>query len=79
MLVSAHYGAIYEVDFPLYLASGISVLLHLSPYLVPYTLRTPAIEAGGNGFPGAVAFRHVSPRSTSLDYPQDAIDDGAVV
>ena len=77
--MGTYHGAIYEVDFPLYLASGISVSLHLRPQLVPYALLTPTVEAGRHGFPGAIAIRHISPGSTGLAYPQDAIYDCAMV
>jgi len=79
VLVSTYHGAIYEVDFPLYLTAGIGIFLYLSHYLCPDALFGPAIEASGNRLPGAIAFRYVSPRSASLVYPDHAIDNGAMV
>jgi hypothetical protein len=79
VLVSTHDGAIYELDCPSYLPIIMSIFLKLSQYLVPDAGFTPAIEARGYTLPGAIAFRQVSPESTGLIYPQDAIDDGAVV
>jgi hypothetical protein len=79
MLVSTHDGAINEVYLPLYLSSGISVLLDFREDSVPNACFTPAVKAGGYGFVRAIAFGQILPRSACSQYPQDAIDDCAMV
>ena len=79
VLVSTHDGAICEVDFPLYLTFGISVLLYLSKDSVPDTSLTPSVEARGHRFIRTVSLWQVLPRSACSHDPQHAVDDGTVV
>jgi hypothetical protein len=79
VLVRADDGAIHIMDIPVELPGSGGTLLDRRKEASPDTRLAPAVEAAGDGLPGAIPFRHVAPRGTGTDDPQDAVEDAAVV
>ena len=79
VLVRADDGAIHVVDIPVELPGSVGTLLDRCKEASPDARLAPAVEAAGDGLPGAIPFGHVAPGGTGTDNPQDAVEDAAVV
>jgi hypothetical protein len=77
--MGSDHRAIDILQVPVHLASGIGLRLHRREELAPDARPLPAIEATGHGAPGAIALRQIAPGGAGAEYPQEAIDDGAMV
>jgi hypothetical protein len=79
MLMRPDNGAIDKVAVPIQVSPRIRLLLEGRQDPIPDARFLPAVEATGYGLPGAVALGQITPGSTGLENPQDAIDDPPVV
>src|SRR5437899_1179155 len=79
MLMSPNNGAIDRMGFPIHLPSRITLLLQGLQDVLPHTCFLPAVKAARNGSPRAIVFGQISPRRSRSQYPQDPIDDHAMV
>jgi hypothetical protein len=73
--MSANEDAFDNVQGPIHLALTVSLPQEVEEYPLPHTLTLPAIETIGDGTPGTVVFRDISPRSTNAEQLQNAIDE----
>jgi hypothetical protein len=78
-LVRADDGAIHVVDIPVELPGSVGTLLDRRKEASPEARLAPAVEAAGDGLPGAIPFGHVAPGSTGADDPEDAVEDASMV
>ena len=79
MLVGSNDRAIDRVHGPVDLALGIGLLLHGLKETLPDTRFAPAIETAGHRAPRTRAFRHIAPRGTGAQHPQDAVEDASMI
>jgi hypothetical protein len=79
MLVRTDDGAIHIVDSPVQVLCGVGLLLDRGKEASPDACLAPAVEAAGDGLPGAIPFGQVAPGSAGADDPEDAVEDAAVV
>ena len=79
MLVGSHDRAIDIVHGPVDLARGIGLLRHGLKETLPETRFAPAIETAGHRAPRTRAFRHIAPRGTGAQHPQDAVEDASMI
>ena len=79
MLVRADDGAIHIMDIPVQVPCGVGLLLDGGTEARPDACLAPAVEAAGNGLPGAIPFGHIAPGSAGADDPEDAIEEASVV
>jgi hypothetical protein len=77
--MGADHGAINIVEFPVQLASGISLDLHCREELRPDARPSPAVETAGHRTLWAIALGQIPPGSSSAQYPEDAIEDAAML
>ena len=79
MLVRTDDGAIHIVDIPVQVLGGVGLLLDRRKEASPDARLAPAVEAAGDGLPGAIPFGQVAPGSAGAEDPEDAVEDAAVV
>ena len=79
VLVRADDGAIDILDIPVELPRSVTLLLDRGKEAGPDACLAPAIEAAGNGRPGAIPLGQVAPWGPGTDDPQEAVQDAAVV
>jgi hypothetical protein len=79
MLVRADDGAIHIMAIPVELPCSVTWLLHRSKEAGPEAGLAPAIEAAGNGRPGAIPLGQIAPWGPCTDDPQEAVQDASVV
>jgi hypothetical protein len=79
MVVRADDGAIHIMDIPVQVPCGVGLLLARGTEASPDACLAPAVEAAGNGLPGAIPFGDIAPGSAGAEEPEDAVEDAAVV
>jgi hypothetical protein len=79
MVVRADDGAIHIMDIPVQVPCGVGLLLARGTEASPDACLAPAVEAAGNGLPGAIPFGDSAPGSAGAEEPEDAVEDAAVV
>jgi hypothetical protein len=78
MLGGAHDHAVEEVHRPVQLTLPSGLLLQGGQNALPDARAPPPIEAAGDGMPGTVVLREVSPWGAGGENPQDRGDDAAI-
>ena len=79
ILVRAYDRTIHEMDLPVELPLLIGIHLQFLEDPLPQSCLSPPVEASVDRLPGPVAFRQVTPGRASIQDPQDAIDDAAMI
>src|SRR5215831_7813718 len=79
MLMRSDNGAIHIMGVPIKLASTVGLLLHRRKEAGPDAGLAPAIKTARDRTPGAIAFRHITPRNASAQEPEDAVQNTAMV
>ena len=79
VLVRSDDSAIHIVDIPVQVLCGIRTLLNRGKEASPDARFPPAVEAAGDGLPGAIPFGQITPGSAGADDPEDAVEDASVV
>src|SRR5262245_22867944 len=79
VLVRADDGAIHIMDIPIEPPRSVTLLLHCGKEAGPDACFAPAIEAAGNGRPGAIPLGQIAPWGPCTDDPQEAVQDASVV
>lgn len=79
MLVRTDDGAIKHMDRPIQIAGGVGGGLEGRQDLIPDAGLPPAVEATGDGPPGAIPLRQIAPRRASAQNPENSIDDRAMI
>jgi len=79
MLVRPDNGAIHIMDSPVELSRVVTPLLDRCEEAGPDACLAPAIEAAGNGRPGAIPLGQVPPGGACAEDPQDTIQDATMV
>jgi len=79
MLVRSDDSAIDIVESPVELLCGIGPLLDRSQEASPEARLAPAIKTAGDGAPGAVPLRQVTPGGSGTQEPEDPVEDAAVI
>jgi hypothetical protein len=79
MLVRSDDSAIDIVESPVELPCGIGVLLDRGKEASPEARLAPAIKPAGDGAPGAVPLRQVTPGGAGTQEPEDTVDDASVI
>lgn len=79
MLMGTHDGAVDEVYIPVNLAQKIGLGLNGCKDRIPDAGSAPAIEARGNGLPGTIALRQITPGCPRTQDPENAVDDATMI
>jgi hypothetical protein len=79
MLVRSDDSAIDIVELPVEVLCGISALLDYGKEASPETRLTPAIKTAGDGAPGTVPLRQVTPGGSGTQEPEDPVEDASVI
>jgi hypothetical protein len=79
MLVCSDDSAIDIVESPVEVPCGIGALLDRGKKARPEARLAPAIKPAGDGAPGAVPLRQVTPGGAGTQEPEDTIEDASVI
>jgi hypothetical protein len=79
MLVRADDRAIDLVEIPVELLCGIGTLLDRGKEASPEARLAPAIKTAGDGAPGTVPLRQVTPGGAGTQEPEDPVEDASVI
>ena len=79
MLVRSDDSAIDIVEIPVELLCGIGALLDRGKEASPEARLAPAIKTAGDGAPGAVPLRQVTPGGAGTQEPEDTVEDASVI
>src|SRR5829696_1035771 len=79
VLVGSNHGAIDEVETPVEPPLRVRLPLESSQDPVPDPCLLPAVEAGRDRLPRAIALRQGAPGTARIQDPEDAVNDGAMV
>jgi hypothetical protein len=77
MLVRSDDSAIDIVESPVELPCGIGALLDRGKEASPEARLAPAIKPAGDGAPGAVPLRQVTPGGAGTQEPEDTVEDAS--
>ena len=72
-------GPIDVVGVPIALAGTIRLLVDGSPETSPEARLPPAIKTAGDGAPGAIPLRQITPGGAGAEEPEDPVADASVV
>jgi hypothetical protein len=79
MLVCSDDSAIDIVESPVEVPCGIGALLDRGKKARPEARLAPAIKPAGDGAPGAVPLRQVTPGGAGTQEPEDTVEDASVI
>ena len=79
MLVRSDDRAIDLVEIPVELRCGIGTLLDRGKEASPEARLAPAIKTAGDGAPGAVPLRQVTPGGAGTQEPEEPVEDASVI
>jgi len=79
MLMGTNDRTIDGMEVPIKLPGCIALLLQGFQYALPDPSLLPAIKAAGYRAPGTVPLGEISPGRSGSQYPQDSIDDQAML
>jgi hypothetical protein len=79
VLVRADDGAIHIVEIPVKVLCGVGVLLDRGKEARPDACLAPAIKTAGDGAPGAIPLRQITPGGAGTEEPEDTVEDTSVV
>lgn len=79
MLVRADDRAIDIVEIPVELLCGIGTRLDRGKEARPEARLAPAIQPAGDGAPGAIPLRQVTPGGAGTQEPEDSVEDASVI
>jgi hypothetical protein len=79
MLVCSDDSAIDIVESPVAVPCGIGALLDRGKKARPEARLAPAIKPAGDGAPGAVPLRQVTPGGAGTQEPEDTVEDASVI
>jgi hypothetical protein len=79
MLMGADDGAIDEVQLPIELAGGIGLPCERVKQALEDAGSLPAVEATGDGAPGAIALGQIPPGRPGAQDPQETVQDAPMI